>query len=94
MERRLEEPFRHRTWGYVAMGERRFQDAVAEFRAEISRRDPMCGTCGLPELARAYNGLGNPIRSLQSWNATSKCLTCGVSSTGCRRAGRCVQAPG
>jgi tetratricopeptide (TPR) repeat protein len=58
--RRGEEPLRHRAWGYVAMAEGRHGDAIAEFRSYAAGAGGWCESCGLPALARAYDGSGEP----------------------------------
>jgi tetratricopeptide (TPR) repeat protein len=52
------EAYRRGAWGYVAMAEGRLQDAVPDLRAWARGAGGGCMTCGLPELARVYEQLG------------------------------------
>jgi tetratricopeptide (TPR) repeat protein/tRNA A-37 threonylcarbamoyl transferase component Bud32 len=47
---------RHSTLGYIAMAERRYDDAAREFQASDQGA---CTVCALPDLARAYDLAGN-----------------------------------
>jgi tetratricopeptide (TPR) repeat protein len=47
---------RHFTLGYIAMAERKYDDAVREFRAAD---EGSCTVCSLPDLARAFDLAGN-----------------------------------
>lgn len=48
---------RHAMLGHIAMAERRYSEAVREFRAGDGGR---CGVCFLPEIARAFDLAGQP----------------------------------
>jgi serine/threonine-protein kinase len=56
-ERRRDEGTRHWAWGWVKSSEGRIHDALDEFRAQVVSM-PFCQGCGLPEMSRAYDGLG------------------------------------
>jgi tetratricopeptide (TPR) repeat protein len=55
--RRGEEPLRRWTWGYVAMAEGRFMDAIREFQA-FDAAPGGCVPCGLAALGQAFDRAG------------------------------------
>ena len=54
-QRRQLEPLRHTTLGEIAFAERRYAEALEEFRAGDEGR---CIVCALPHLGRAFDALG------------------------------------
>jgi eukaryotic-like serine/threonine-protein kinase len=77
-ERREAEPERHNAWGEVAMAEGRFQDAIDEFRKQRGTsgcHEPgelaVGTTCGLADLGRAYDRLGQPDSAIANYERYS-----------------------
>jgi tetratricopeptide (TPR) repeat protein len=58
-------PERYLADGYIAMAQRRSQEAIEAFRAYWD--DSNCGGCGLPDLGRAFDQAGEPDSALAAY---------------------------
>lgn len=59
-------PRRHAATGSIALAEGRLDDAIADFRA-WHEEDGFCASCGMLELAQAYERMGQPDSALAAY---------------------------
>jgi len=64
--RRINEPMRRWTWGHVALGERRFAEAIAAFQAYLPSPSN-CLPCGQAALALAYDRAGQADSAIAAY---------------------------
>ncbi len=64
VERRLDDPERHLALGEIALAEKRWRDAIAEFRrsdtTSLGKPNSVCRTCVYGPLGRAFDRAGMP----------------------------------
>jgi tetratricopeptide (TPR) repeat protein len=76
--RESDDEVRHSMLGTIAFAEKRYDEAIKEYRAGLS---PACRPCGLPQIGQAFDLAGKPDSAIAVWQEYLSAKSWGLQNT-------------